>query len=282
DVRVRKVYGYGYTNVDVTFDSFDKDELFDPEKDKWQVATNGEMDHVADLALVPLIGLELDTEFAQSLATATKDDYLRQNYMLDMSKDNSYYISDNTDSAYYHVSFGMGLMQQFVYNSPESDGLDNDGDGLIDDQDTDELLVPGTINLNTASANLLNQILPISDTDEREELIEAIMTLRGEPGDTAKDPGIASVGHLFEMESSQWGVSSNRSRAEQTLRQRQLGSLASTRSDVYTAYVVIRGYPSGDFRRGPVESKQFFVVYDRSKISSKDNRVSILGYYEYD
>ncbi|MAX27453.1 MAG: hypothetical protein CMJ19_23390 [Phycisphaeraceae bacterium] len=279
-VKVKKLTGHGFRFIDVTFDSFDHTQLFDPQTDQWEFPTSGEIDHVADLALVPIVGLEPDTEFAQSLASATKDDHLRHNYMLDMRDNNTYYVSDNTASAYYNMSFGWALMQQFVYKSPESDGLDNDGDSLIDDQDTDELFIPGTINLNTVSANLLNQILPIADTDEREDLVDEIITLRGEPSDNT--PGIPSVGDLFKMNSSQWGVATNTPKRDQTLRQRQLGSLANTRSDVYTAYVVIRGYPSGDFRRGAVESKQFLVVYDRSRISTNDNRINILGYYEYD
>ncbi len=265
---------------DVTYLGFPLTGPFEVNSDIWEFPTLGTIDHVGDLALVPFVGMQLDTEFAQSLASTTKDDYLRKNYMLDMSKDNTYYVSDNIDSAYYYMSFGMALMQHFVFISPESDGLDNDGDSLIDSQDTDELFIPGTINLNTASANLLNQILPIKDTDEREKLVDEIISLRGKPSDTV--PGIPSVGDLFKMDSTQWGMSSNASKATQTLRQRQLGSLAQTRSDVYTAYVVIRGYPSGDFRRGAVESKQFLVVYDRSRISSNDNRINILGYYEYD
>lgn len=55
-----------------------------------------------------------------------------------------------------------------------------------------------------------------------------------------------------------------------------------TRSDIYTAYVVIRVYPAGDSRKGPVESKRLFVVFDRSKITDTSDRVQILGYYEFD
>jgi hypothetical protein len=268
--------------VTVSYDGFSTANLFDTDTQQWSFPTSGILDHVGDLSLVPIIGLQEDTEFAQSLANAIKDDYLRRDYMIDMSSTNSYYVTDSTDSAYYNMSFGWALMQQFVNISPESDGLENDGDNLIDSQDNDELFLPGTINLNTVSENLLKQILPVKDTDERDDLASQIISLRGKSTDNSSYPGIPSLGDLFKMNSTQWGVSASSSKADQTLRQRQLGSIASTRSDVFTAYVLIRGYPSGDFRKGAVESKQFLVVYDRSRITNGQDKINILGYYEYD
>ncbi|MEM6757276.1 MAG: hypothetical protein AAF586_08925, partial [Planctomycetota bacterium] len=43
-----------------------------------------------------------------------------------------------------------------------------------------------------------------------------------------------------------------------------LANLFSTRSDVYTAYVVIRGYQSGAYQLGPTEQAHYIAVFDRS------------------
>jgi len=59
-----------------------------------------------------------------------------------------------------------------------------------------------------------------------------------------------------------------------------LSQTFTTRSDIYTAYVEVRGYPAGDFRRGPIETKRFFVVYDRSNVKERSDRPRILAITE--
>jgi len=56
----------------------------------------------------------------------------------------------------------------------------------------------------------------------------------------------------------------------------------SVRSDIYTAYIYILGFNSSNFALGPIESKQYFVIYDRSNIADGDSHVKIIGMYEYD
>ena len=56
-----------------------------------------------------------------------------------------------------------------------------------------------------------------------------------------------------------------------------LTNVLTTRSDVYCAYVVIRGYQ--DFSEQPVEGKHFFVLYDRSDIRSAGQAAKVLGVY---
>ena len=68
-------------------------------------------------------------------------------------------------------------------------------------------------------------------------------------------------------------------REEEATIARWLMQVCSTRSDIYTAYVVIQGYPSHDFREGPVSSARFFAVFDRSRITSLDDSVRVLGVY---
>lgn len=251
-------------------------EKYDPAKEYWTFTNSGIIDHVGDLLMVPLVGMQANTTFAATLASATESDDLRNDYMLNIFS-NSNITATNTN-VYFGMNFAQALLEQFVTISPESDGADNDADGLVDNQDTDELLIPGKINLNTATTRLLEQILPITSTSTRSDVVDAIETLRGKPSDNT--PGIACISDLYSMNPSNWNYTG--SYDNKTLIQRQLGSVASTRSDIFTAYVLIRGYPSGDFRKGAVESKRYFVVFDRSKVSSSSDRVQILGYYEFD
>ncbi|MCC7408021.1 MAG: hypothetical protein IT442_08115 [Phycisphaeraceae bacterium] len=77
---------------------------------------------------------------------------------------------------------------------------------------------------------------------------------------------------------------------------RYLNQLFTTRSDVYTAYIEIRGYPSDDYRKGPVERTRMIVVFDRSGVVGPttwdptaspltgprpDNQVRIVAMYRY-
>ena len=58
-----------------------------------------------------------------------------------------------------------------------------------------------------------------------------------------------------------------------------LSNVFTTRSDVFCAYVKVRGYVAGDFRLGPVEAAHFFVLFDRSQILDRSDTVRILGVY---
>jgi len=68
--------------------------------------------------------------------------------------------------------------------------------------------------------------------------------------------------------------------AEERMRRFQyLRQVFSTRSDVFTCYVVIRGYKTADFRTGPSESAKFYFVCDRSSVIDADTPVRVLGVY---
>lgn len=256
----------------MAYDGFSQSK-FDSDTDKWIFSNIGTtFDHVGDLLLVPIVGMQENTTFAASLTAAVRNDDLRKDYML--AENSNTYISTDSSSAYQNMNYAQALLEQFVTRSPLADGWDNDADGLIDTADDDELFIPGAINLNTATPFLLDQILPISDVDTREDVVDEIVSMRSASG-------IPTPSHLLNLNASAWGASANE-RIEKTNIQRLLGSVANTRSDIFTAYVLIRGYPTGDFRKGAVESKQYFVVFDRSKIKTANDRVQILGYYEFD
>ena len=57
--------------------------------------------------------------------------------------------------------------------------------------------------------------------------------------------------------------------------------VGTTRSDIFTAYVVIRGYEAADFRKGPVEFKRFIVVFDRSEVQTGTDRVKVWAFQQY-
>lgn len=118
----------------------------------------------------------------------------------------------------YHVPHAQFLLDQFTTFDPATDGVDNDGDGVdtnsdgvsdtlidIDDTDGGEHIIPGLINLNTMSAQLLRRVLPIPDVDKRDQVVDAILAYR-KAADPAHRPtnartakGIAFTGELFGL-----------------------------------------------------------------------------------
>lgn len=71
-------------------------------------------------------------------------------------------------------------------------------------------------------------------------------------------------------------------REEEATIARWLAQVCSTRSDIYTAYVLIQGYPANDFSQGPTESIRFFAVLDRSGVVDQNSPVRVLGVYRMD
>ena len=221
------------------------------------------------------------------------------------------------------VSHATMLLDQFTTLSPAVDNMDNDQDGQVDEQD--EQLVPGLVNLNTISPQLLGEILPIPDTDLRTRIVTQIVNYRegNRPHPIREDSdgnpylGISYLGELMDLlheninpgdgpdvagpgndalDNEYMPDTGNRTRVdflsnpagdqpdgviddreEAAMLGRWLGQVGSTRSDFFVAYVKIRGYPSSDFRLGPVESKQFYVIFDRSRITGPDDRVRVLA-----
>jgi hypothetical protein len=71
-------------------------------------------------------------------------------------------------------------------------------------------------------------------------------------------------------------------REEQAMVAKWLSQVASTRSDIFTAYVVILGYPASDFRKGAVESARFIAVFDRSGLTGPEDAVRVVGVQRLD
>ncbi|MEM9251599.1 MAG: hypothetical protein AAGB29_04540 [Planctomycetota bacterium] len=65
---------------------------------------------------------------------------------------------------------------------------------------------------------------------------------------------------------------------ERLARFQHLANLFTTRSDVFTAYVVIRGYESGAYNLGPTEQAHYIAVFDRSGLRDADTPVRLVAF----
>jgi len=65
---------------------------------------------------------------------------------------------------------------------------------------------------------------------------------------------------------------------ERVARFQYLANLFSTRSDVFTAYVVIRGYPTASFNSGPTEQAHYIAVFDRSGLRDAKTPVRLVAF----
>jgi hypothetical protein len=70
-------------------------------------------------------------------------------------------------------------------------------------------------------------------------------------------------------------------REERAFALRWLGQVGTVRSDVFAAYVTVRGYPGGDFDEDPIEEIRFVAILDRSGITSADDKVKVLAVMRY-
>jgi|GEM_PF-3404555 len=224
------------------------------------------------------------------------------------------------------MSHGALVLEQFTTLSPANDGVDNDGDG-VNDNDAEQV-VYGQININTAPLHLLTLAAPLNENiDTIEDLMRSIIAYRDDPAvranfseaGAATRPdlkGIASIGELLNINNAtnlsdaprringysaplassvdlypmpEEGITPPTSMPLQATshpevqlsRFQFLSQAFNTRSDVYTAFVRLRGYPAQDFSKGEVESLNFLVVFDRSNIVNPDDMPKILGVYFY-
>jgi hypothetical protein len=204
---------------------------------------------------------------------------------------------------------------------PNSDTIDNDGDGLIDalDTDTPEYKVPGRININTAPWYVLAQLPWVSQrigsTDY--SLAQAIVAYRDkldlsltggpdysnsrelETGITgiSEANGFRSIGELmnvintsgktdYDMRYYTLGAASGKDLTtfpdltpsdgavndfeERDVIFARISNLVTVRSDVFTAYILVRIGADGP-------QKRVMVILDRSNVYSGDGKVRIVA-----
>ena len=258
----------------------------------WRTADGLYVDSVAKLAQIFVAGPTPTKELSSILGASGRTNV--SELMLPISGNS---MSSDTKSIW-NIPHAAALMDRYTIHSPNADGanvVDNDANR----DNAKELLVPGLVNINTASTHLLNKILPVTDIDLRNNIVQDIVSYRKiikgitnpyqlsgvirrmiDSGDNAMVP---SNGYVVDFNNPDMltadGIANDRE--EEMMPSKWLAGVASTRSDIFTAYIQVRGYPARDFRKGAVESKQLIVVFDRSNIINGENAPKILAIYEY-
>ena len=183
-----------------------------------------------------------------------------------------------------------GIFQYLTAVDPVSDFIDNDGDGLgvdingngildVNEIDDDELKVPGRININTAPWFVIAQ-LPWM----RPQIAQEIASYR----DTTSG-GFKSISELMQVPEMDYyanetydandlswypdltpndGVANDFE--ERDVIFSRISNLATVRSDVFTAYILVRIGVDGP-------QKRFIAILDRSLVRSTGDKVRILA-----
>ena len=174
------------------------------------------------------------------------------------------------------------LFRYLTVFDPNEDNIDNDGDGLIDECSNppvpgDELKVPGRININTAPWFILAQLPWVSQRIGYNDpaLAQAIVAYRDNPS----VEGFKSIGELMNVtgmdyfQATQLGdlpafpdltTPDPLGPAVDDFEERdvifaRISNLVTVRSDVFTAYILVRIGPDGP-------QKRVLAILDRSDV----------------
>lgn len=147
------------------------------------------------------------------------------------------------------------VLEYLTITDPSMDGIDNDGDGDIDSSDTGsqsgdingkEYRIPGLINVNTASSEVLQSLPNIDST-----LANAI------EGSIAKP--FMSIGDLVVKVAQITGTGN---KWEREKRFRSISNLITTRSNVFTVYITAQ--VTNDSEIDIFSEKKILAIVDRS------------------
>jgi len=171
-----------------------------------------------------------------------------------------------------------GIFNYVTVFDPSSDGIDNDLDGLVDANDTltPEWKVPGRININTAPWFVMEQ-LPWVDRS----LTRQIVTRRDSLG------GYTNIADVMQVADMGFLSRDNRDLTtfpdltpgdgavddfeERDVFFSRISNLVTVRSDVFTAYIVVRLGPAGP-------QKRIIAILDRSDVYDAGDKVKIRAY----
>ena len=277
--------------------------------------------HVGELLLVTALAptgpgmTPADATVAEVWADVATPTTLAE-YRLDIGIDGSSpaLVSASTGHGNDAIPHAAMLLERLAVSSPRADGVDNDGDGTIDE--TTEAFVPGRINLNTASRRVLESMIPIPDETMRSALATDIINRRTTPGRTVNGNTVSGIAHLSELvndaealmvgdgdtntlndgnddieidfladpatgtaPNAGMGLGSGADGVVDDAEERArvlswLYEMTATRSDAYVAYVLVHGYKSGKVDDGPIESKRVIALFNRSGV--EDNSGGVL------
>jgi DNA uptake protein ComE-like DNA-binding protein len=174
------------------------------------------------------------------------------------------------------------VFQYLTVFDPNSDGIDNDTDGVIDEDDGSEWKVPGRININTAPWYVLAQLPWVSAHTPAYELAKAIIEHRdtvGAFGSIAElnfvgagDPNaLRSIGYYARTDGPQagdllvfpdltFGDGVEDDFEERDVIFSRVSNLVTVRSDVFTAYILVRIGADGPQKRA-------VAILDRSGVN---------------
>lgn len=261
-------------------------------KEHWRTAEGLYVDSVSKIA-----HLVVAKNTQPSATILGKTDLQSIDYL--MPPVNSFFAKSMQNDVPWNIPHMTALMDRLTIHKPDTDGLDNDGDGTVDNPE--EALVPGTININTTPAHLMAKILPVTDPTTRQSMVDAIdvyrKTIKGVPSiyqmtyamrpfievsapqDNATLGGEVIDFHNPDMLTAD-GILNDQE--ELMLPTQWLSGVASTRSDIFSAYVLIRGYPAGNFAKGVVESRRMIITFDRSNMIDGETSPKIVGMYVFE
>jgi len=123
------------------------------------------------------------------------------------------------DTGGYPIAF-PNVLQYITVIDPSMDNIDNDGDGDIDGQ---EYRIPGLINVNTASVEVLQSLPNIDST-----IATAIQGSGSKP--------FTSIGNMVDNVAEITDTSATNKWGEEKIF-RSISNLITTRSNVFTVYV---------------------------------------------
>ena len=262
--------------------------------------------HIGELTHVALVGPTASKTVAEVIGTNTS----MKSFTI---KAIGLTVVATTDD--YSVPYAVLLLARLTTLSPREDGVDNDGDGSA--TNAEEMFVPGTLNINTAPEFLMDRVLPIGSSSVRQAYVDAIIAYRDDVASARRAThrpgrkGIAYIGEVSNLEALANTIDFGANgvddfngatfgnvqgdflantltgadgiiddREEMTLIHRWLGQTCATRSDVYCAYILVRGYSPGNLTT-PVTERRAAVLLDRSRVVDNDDGVRVLGVIWY-
>jgi hypothetical protein len=321
-----------------------------PQQIVWPDSERQRMHWIGDILQIPLIGLRganaNDATMAEAFIAAAGGTALNNPNTgtgveaLMLPYQSGIVINGAASSGVLNYPHAALLMEQLTTFSPATDGLDGDngdgddnaltGGGTLAAPDLEEVLVPGRININTASRETLERLLPFPDLATRQAVARAIVERRESTQQSAPIgsggygmgsnglPGIAYSGALYEqiatlpngfaptyVNISRDGANSTGlgggnaridwndheetlgtfvpvdgvvdDREEEIMLAKWLSEVADTRSDIFAAYIVVQGYPAGDFSGGAVESARLIILFSRAGVETTGDRAVEIG-----
>jgi hypothetical protein len=173
------------------------------------------------------------------------------------------------------------IFQYLTVFDPNSDHIDNDADGLVDEDDGSEWKIPGRININTAPWYVLAQLPWVSHHTPNYELARAVVEQRDavgafgsigelnfviDPNDALRSIGYYArtdgpqAGDLLGFPDLTFGDGVEDDFEERDVIFSRVSNLVTVRSDVFTAYILVRIGADGPQKRA-------VAILDRSGVN---------------